>query len=103
MKTIEIRKDLLPYKFDIRLKDTLYTFLVKYNYAFDYFTVDLSIEGEEIINGEKVVYAKPLFDDYSHLNVPLGIIPIDLSDNAQRVGYNVLEDQVMLFWVGEFY
>ena len=58
---IDINKALCPYQFDIQLDGTTYTMEIRYNNEFDYFTVDLSVGEETIINGEKILYGKELF------------------------------------------
>ncbi|WP_211750237.1 hypothetical protein [Paenibacillus sp. Marseille-Q4541] len=95
---IDIEKDLIPYQFDIDLEGIIYTFLVDYNTAHDYFTVDLSIADVPIVTGEKMVYAVPLFNNISDSRIPsLQIIPYDLSGSETRVSWGNLGISVFLY------
>jgi len=101
MRIIPIEKKLIPYTFDIELGGTLYTFLVRYNQEFDYYTLDLSIGNEIIVEGEKIVLGRILFESFRHLNVPYGILPFDVADIAERVGEAELMESVFLYFVGD--
>lgn len=99
---IDINKDLCPYQFDIQLDGTTYTMEIRYNNEFDYFTVDLLIGEETIINGEKILYGRELFQSHKHLNVPSDIIVFDASDEQTRAGYDQLGETVFLYMMGEY-
>lgn len=60
---INIDKSSVPYQFDIQLGNVTYTFDVKYNLQFDYFSIDLykKSTGQIIKYGEKIVYGVPMF------------------------------------------
>ncbi len=99
---IDINKDLCPYQFDIQLGGTTYTMEIRYNNEFDYFTVDLSIGETIIINGEKILYGRELFQSHKHLNVPSDIVVFDASDEQIRAGYEQLGETVFLYMMGEY-
>ena len=99
---IDINKDLCPYQFDIQLDGTTYTMEIRYNNEFDYFTVDLLIGEETIINGEKILYGRELFQSHKHLNVPSDIVVFDASDEQTRAGYDQLGETVFLYMMGEY-
>ncbi|MCZ2396117.1 MAG: hypothetical protein LC100_06185 [Chitinophagales bacterium] len=99
---IDINKDLCPYQFDIQLDGTTYTMEIRYNNEFDYFTVDLLVGEETIINGEKILYGKELFQSHKHLNVPRDIVVFDASDEQTRAGYEQLGETVFLYMMGEY-
>ncbi len=99
---IDINKDLCPYQFDIQLGGTTYTTEIRYNNEFDYFTVDLSIGETIIINGEKILYGRELFQSHKHLNVPSDIVVFDASDEQIRAGYEQLGETVFLYMMGEY-
>ena len=101
MRIIEIEKDLVPYEFQIELKSTLYTFSIRYNQEYDFYTVDLSIGDDIIVEGEKMVLNSLLFSSYSHLDVSMGILPMDIADKAERLGEKELMDTVFLYLVGD--
>lgn len=93
---IEINKAIIPYTFEI----DNYRFTVRYNNEYDYFTLD--VENEDVLlNGEKIVYGKLLFSDFQYLNIPFNILPVDISDQATRVGFNQLGETVFLWVVGD--
>ena len=99
---IDINKDLCPYQFGIQLDGTTYTMEIRYNNEFDYFTVDLLIGEETIINGEKILYGRELFQSHKHLNVPNDIVVFDASDEQIRAGYGKLGETVFLYLMGEY-
>lgn len=102
MEYIEIDKDLIPYRFDITLKEETYTFDVNYNYLKDYFTIDLFKNGEIIVLGEKLIYGKPLFLSAQYRDIPkVEIIPLDLSNQTERITFENLNNEVFLYIVGD--
>lgn len=101
MNIIDINKKLCPYQFDIQLDNVTYTFRIRYNSEFDYFTTDLLIGEVEILSGEKIVYGRELFSAHNHLNIPRGIIALDVADEQSRAGYNELGNTVFLYLAGD--
>ena len=100
MFIVDIEKDLIPYEFTMEFNNRLYLFTVKYNQENDYFTIDLSLDDEPLVDGEKILLGKELFSDYKHLDAPRDIIPLDISDNELRCGYEQLGNTVFLYLVG---
>ena len=99
---VEIKKELIPYSFDITLEEETYTFEVNYNSLNDFFVVNLLKNNEVIVLGEKLVYAKPLFLSALYKDIPkIGIIPYDLSENTERITYENLNESVFLYMVGD--
>lgn len=97
---IEIDKETIPYRFDMRLNGVTWTFEVRYNSEYDFFTIDLYRGEESIAVGEKIVCGQPLFaDELSGVR----IMPLDLSGNADRVGWNELGETVFLYLEGGEY
>lgn len=97
---IEIDKELIPYSFNLELSEKLYKFTAKYNTAFDFFTVDLHLNGEPILFGEKLKYGTPLFMFKRHLDVPKEqIVPVDVNGKETAVTYENLGDSVFLYVV----
>lgn len=100
MNFIEINKNLIPYEFDITLKGETFRLVVNYNYLNDFFTIDLYKNGEILVLGEKIVYARPLFLSCLHKNIPRPyIIPFDFSENTDRVTFENLNEEVFLYLV----
>ena len=98
MEYIDIDKDLIPYTFDITLKDETYTFNVSYNQLKDFFTIDLYKNDKLIVVGEKLLYGKPLFLTSQHRDIPkVDIIPFDISENTERITFENLNEDVFLF------
>ena len=102
MEYIEIDKNMIPYRFDITLEGETYTFQVNYNATHDFFTMDLYKNDEVIVLGEKLVYGKPLFMSAQHKDIPKTIIiPYDVSENTDRITFENLNEDVLLFLVGD--
>ena len=102
MNYIEIDKNMIPYRFDMTIKGETYTFQVNYNATHDFFTIDLYKNDEVIVLGEKVVYGKPLFFTSQHKDVPkVTIIPYDVSENTDRITFENMNEDVLLFMIGD--
>jgi len=97
---IDIDKNAIPYRFEIKLAGVTYGFEIRYNSEYDYFTADLYRGNELVVAGEKIVYATPLFENEIQ---NLKILPLDLSGNSDRVGWNELGESVFLYLEGEGY
>ena len=100
MKYIDIDKNLIPYEFEISLANELFKMKVNYNEEYDYFTLDLSKDDISIINGEKLVYGRPLF--LASLDKPkVDILPFDVTGTIERITFENLNEEVFLFLVGD--
>lgn len=114
MDYIDIDTSKIPYQFDIKLDGNTYTFDVKYNNAFDYFTVDLYKQGKLLVYGEKIVIGRPMFDVTSKTTdgittiIPktsdypkMIIMPYDLPHKETRVTFDNLGVTVFLYIITE--
>ena len=98
MKYININKNQVPYVFEINLKNETFQFEVFYNTVGDFFTINLFKNHLPIIQGEKVVYNVPLFEQFSHLGVPeVKILPFDTTKNSNRINYENMSEDVFLY------
>ena len=96
---IQIKKSLIPYKFDINLPGKTYKLFVTYNSNADLFVIGLYDKDNNVIcAGEPVIYGMPLFKDiYMPGRFPaLEIVPIDESGEAERVTYDNFGKTVFL-------
>jgi len=94
---IEINKPLIPYTFNIILGNEQFTFRVDYNNTGEFFTVELSKNGETLCSGEPVIYGKALFSDVRNIKFPaVDIVPYDPSGSYNAVTYDNLCDGVLL-------
>ncbi|MCA0980243.1 phage baseplate plug protein [Exiguobacterium aestuarii] len=100
---IEIDKDLIPYRFDITLGNSVYFMEFRYNRTFDFFTVDLLNEAEEpLVFGEPLVYGKQLFEDMDDIRFPVSrLVPLDLSGVESRITFDNLNKTVFLYDLSE--
>lgn len=102
MNYIDIEKKLVPYRFDISLEGTIFTFEVHYNSEHDFFTVDLERSGVVLVTGEKMVYGRPLFKDIADSRFPsVNILPFDLTGTADTVSWDTLSESVFLYLDGD--
>jgi hypothetical protein len=103
MNYIEINKKELPETFDVDLANETFTLAFSYNEIGDFFTVDLYKSNEEgidvpIILGEKLVLNRPLWEDIINLELPAPtLIPMDLSNNENRITWDNLGEKVFLY------
>ena len=101
---IEIKKDRVPYEFDISLANETFRIGVEYNETAAFFTLKLSKKNEETGNydevcaGEPLVYGVPLWNDvYRSGKFPAPvIIPYDESEGANAVTFDNLGRNVFL-------
>lgn len=102
MEYIEIDVDLVPYRFEIALENETYTFEIEYNSVGDFFTMNLLKNDVVIVQGDKVVYGKPLFSSVTYRDVPnIKIIPLDKSGQCERVTFENFGKDVKLYLVGD--
>jgi hypothetical protein len=98
MDYIEIEKDLVPYRFEVSLAGTVFTFEVQYNSEYDFFAVDLERDGEVLVTGEKLVYAVPLFSGVADERFPkVELYPFDESGSSDAVTWATLGETVFLY------
>ncbi|MCG7318005.1 phage baseplate plug family protein [Brevibacillus laterosporus] len=98
MEIIEIEKEQIPYRFEIALPDTVFTFEVHWNSEYDFFTVDLERDGEVLATGNKIVYGVPLFSSSVNDRFPrVEILPYDESGSTQVVTWATLSETVFLY------
>ncbi len=98
MRYINIEKELIPYRFSMTFKQKMHEFEVNYNTEYDFFTLDLSIDGEIIVVGEKIVYGRPLFSSVdSFIHTLPRIIAYDLPREEERVTYENIGKKVFLY------
>lgn len=99
MKYIDIDLEEVPYRFEIDLAENgeIYTLEVHYNYDHDFFTFDLSKNGEIIAYGQKAVFGVPLFSGVSDTRLPaVNIVPRTLDGTDARCGWDELGTTVFL-------
>ncbi len=94
---IPINKEQIPYQFELRLGAELFSFVIKYNDDYDFFTIDLLKDGEVLVYGERIVYDVPLFTDVEDFRFPIKLVtPTDVSKQESRVTYENLGETVFL-------
>lgn len=102
MRILDIDKNILPYRFRVPLEGRTYDIEVYYNLEHDYFTLNLYFQDVILIDGEKLIYGKQLFEDFEYLPVPqIAIIPLDVSGNDSVVNFKTLGDTVFLYLLEE--
>lgn len=94
---IEIKKDLVPYKFNILLAEEWFELLFQYNKTADMFTVSL-YKDDELVATEPLILDAPLFQDvYQPERFPaITLVPYDPSGNADSVTFSALGKTVFL-------
>ncbi len=95
---IEIKKDNIPYMFDILLADETFTLRVDYNNSQNLFTVSLYNKDGELVCVEPLIYGKKLFSDMFQpdLYPSLDIIPLDESGQETTITFDNLCQTVLL-------
>lgn len=102
MDTLNVKKNLVPYKFKIPFTERTYEMEVRYNLEHDYFTVDLLWQGKPIVLGEKVVYGSQMFGDFQYLPIPrVSMIPVDPSGQLNRITFQNLGEETFIFILKE--
>ncbi|UVI28163.1 phage baseplate plug family protein [Paenibacillus spongiae] len=102
MNYVDIEKELIPYRFDIEIAEETFSFEVNYNAEHDFFTIDLSLDGEVLAAGVKLVYGVPLFGDIQDHRFPAyPLLPLDLAGDSQSVNWETLSVRVFLYIIDE--
>lgn len=93
---IEIKKELVPYSFNILLGDEWFSFDVSYNKTADMFTLTVN-KDDEVITTEPLILGVPLFVDTYGAGFPaVTLVPYDPSGSEKAVTYDNLNDSVFL-------
>lgn len=95
---IIVKKDLIPYGFDIALGKDKFNMRFAYNQGADLFTVTLYRDGILLCNAEPIIYGVPLFRDIYVGGVfpALDIVPLDESGQEQEVTWGNFGETVFL-------
>lgn len=95
---IIVKKELIPYGFNITLGKEKFNLRFAYNKQADLFTVSLYRDGKLLCNAEPVVYGVPLFRDVYESGVfPMpDIVPYDESGQEQSVTWENFGETVFL-------
>lgn len=97
---LPIFKERIPYKFELDHEGALYEFEVHYNSLFDFFTIDLSVDGDVVVYGEKMSYGQPLFRAINNDKLPK-FTPFDSSEKHQEITYDNFCEGVTLQKTGD--
>lgn len=94
---IDIKKELIPYQFNILLASEWFELFVNYNKTADMFTVSL-YKDNELIGSEPLVLGVPMFADvYQPERFPaVQLVPYDASGTAKKVTWDNLGESVFL-------
>lgn len=97
-KRIIVKKEQLPYGFNIALGKEKFNLRFAYNKQADLFTVSLYRDGVLLCDSEPIVYGIPLFQDVyvSGLFPVLDIVPLDESDQETEVTWDNFGKTVFL-------
>lgn len=95
---IIVKKELIPYGFNITLGKEKFNLRFAYNKQADLFTVSLYWDGKLLCHAEPVVYGVPLFRDVYESGVfPMpDIVPYDESGQEQSVTWENFGETVFL-------
>lgn len=95
---LDIEKEAIPYTFETVLRNETFQFTVNYNSYGNFFTVDIYKNSVPLRFGEKIVYGQPLFINHRYIGAPrLFIIPYDTTENAKRISYENMSEDVFLY------
>lgn len=94
---IEIKKELIPYNFDILLMGETFNLRFDYNSTGRFFTVCLSKNGKILCAGEPLIYGRPLWGSVWRKGYPqIDIVPYDDSGSKNKVTWSNLNETVFL-------
>lgn len=95
---IPIDKESIPYSFDIDLSGVACTFMIDYNMYGDFFTMNLSIDDQEVEVGAKLTLGVEIFNTRPNaLNKVVKIVPLDITGKNTRITYENFSANVLLF------
>lgn len=103
MEIVPIAKDNIPEYFSIVLGVETFILSFAYNDVDDFFTVSLlqpneTGENTEMIMGEKLILNKPLWSDFTNLDLPgPQLVPMDLSGQEKRITWENFNKTVFLY------
>lgn len=97
MKVLYVDKQQMPLSMLIIIEGEQYRLRWRYNYYYDFFTIDVYKDEEMLIAGEKIVLNKPLFTSTKYLFEKTYFTPLDLSGQIQRITYDNFNTEVLLY------
>lgn len=83
----------IPYQFDMRINDTTYTFIIRYNTEGDFYTLSVLQGDDVIIRNVKLIYGSDIFAGIPE-TMKWGVIPYDFSNNATKCNKSTLMSDV---------
>lgn len=84
---------LIPYTFEMELENEVFVFEIDYNERYDFFTITLYKNDIILVQGEKMILNRPLFEGISDVNLPkVTITPVSNSEN--RITFDNLGESV---------
>lgn len=98
---VHVKKELIPYQFDIELAGGIFNLRFDYNTLHDFYTVTLSKGGQAVVYNSPLIYGQPLFVEAWQNNGKFpacDIIPLDLSGEADVVNQETFCEKVFL-WI----
>lgn len=95
---IAINKDLIPYKFYIRLAGITFGLEIRYNSEADLFTVALYENGGRLLCTEPIIYGAELFKSHYKTGIypAVKIVPFDESEIQTKVTWENFGNTVYL-------
>lgn len=105
MRYLPIEKDKIPYSFDVKLSDRLYTITIKYNQISDEFTADLELGGKVLVQGKKILLGEPIFGEFAYDNnlnynpdfYRETLLPYDFSWQEEVINLDNFGDKVKIY------
>lgn len=98
VRQIPIDKSQIPYTFQVKLAGETFRLGVNYNQAGDFFTLDLYRGKDILVLGEKMMLGVRMFAIYADRRIPsVAVVPWDMSERAERVGWSELGTSVQLY------
>lgn len=95
---IPVNKDIMPYSYEIQLGEQVFSLEFNYNSRRDLFSCNLYRDGELICAGERLTYARTLFEDVYVIPTypPITLVPLDESGTTNKVNWENLDVTVFV-------
>lgn len=95
---VTIDTEEIPYQFLMEFGGDMFEFTLKYNAFADIFTLDVSIDGEDIVYGVPINYGVPVFSESADERLQaIKIKAYDVAGQENRVTFENINETVFLY------
>lgn len=98
MRYLPVDKSQIPVTMSLIVEGTQYDITFNYNALYDFFTVTLELNGNQLVEGEKLCLDRPLFTTAKNPFEKIMLVPMDISGQAKKITFENFGTSVFIWW-----